>query len=475
MIKLNCLLVSMCIVISLPAQIKNPGFEIIHDTVSDGWNFKKASGYIVAADSTIYFEGRRSLKISNSENRNDTAFSNFNQTITIKTESPRKYCLSAYIKKDKVSGNPYLVARTMVTENNIITGLAVANILEGSGNWEKIKALFIADRDVTIRISGGLKGTGTLWFDVIKLEDITANDITPARKEAEDLIKQFMDTVHHNSLFADSLNWTTLTNDVSELSKGIKSMEDAHLVLDYIISSLRLAGDSHSHIVIDRGNVTVTQANQIKTTRKVPEGKYIGNNIGYIKIPEFNTDNDTASRMFSDMEKQIIKQIDQKHKINGWIVDLRDDRGGSMFSMIEGLLPLLGYDTLGYFVSNKEKEPWFISKEDWNPPYFLKNSSPKIAVLIGPATGSSGEATAISFIGKTNTKLFGQRTIGLTSANERYKLKDDSYLFLAVSIEADRNMKLYRAGIDPDVIVNDNSDKKEDACIAAAKMWILEK
>lgn len=34
-----------------------------------------------------------------------------------------------------------------------------------------------------------------------------------------------------------------------------------------------------------------------------------------------------------------------------------------------------------------------------NDPYKLKNTSAPVAVLIGPATGSSGEMTAMSFIG----------------------------------------------------------------------------
>ncbi|ATP55628.1 hypothetical protein CPT03_03665 [Pedobacter ginsengisoli] len=41
-------------------------------------------------------------------------------------------------------------------------------------------------------------------------------------------------------------------------------------------------------------------------------------------------------------------------------------------------------------------------------PYKIKNKNTKIAVLIGPRTSSSGEMTAISFIGKKTTRLFGE-------------------------------------------------------------------
>lgn len=91
-------------------------------------------------------------------------------------------------------------------------------------------------------------------------------------------------------------------------------------------------------------------------------------------------------------------------------------------------------------------------------PYQLKNKAVKIAVLIGPKTGSSGEMTTISFIGKKNAKLFGAASGGYTTGNGMFKLSDGSNLLLASTYVADRNLKRYMKKISPDVIVNHGTD-----------------
>jgi C-terminal processing protease CtpA/Prc len=83
-------------------------------------------------------------------------------------------------------------------------------------------------------------------------------------------------------------------------------------------------------------------------------------------------------------------------------------------------------------------------------PYMIKNMDKKIAVLIGKATASSGEATAVSFIGKEDTRFFGVETAGLTTGNAAFELKDGARLFLTTTIYVDRNKKKYGATIKPD-------------------------
>lgn len=106
-------------------------------------------------------------------------------------------------------------------------------------------------------------------------------------------------------------------------------------------------------------------------------------------------------------------------------------------------------------------------------PYHLKNENNRIAVLIGPYTASSGEATAISFIGKTNVKTFGTPSAGLTSANDGFKLSDGKMLLLASSYEMDRTGKNYTGKIEPDEFVEPSKNSEADNQIQAASQWIL--
>jgi len=175
----------------------------------------------------------------------------------------------------------------------------------------------------------------------------------------------------------------------------------------------------------------------------------------------------------------MIQSIETAHRIDGWVVDLRSNGGGNMYPMIVGLGPLIGDGIAGYFVSPKNTRPWRYIKGSSarvkiQSPYLLKNPTAKIAVLIGPNTASSGEMTALSFIGKHNVKLFGQPTSGYTTGNDGFKLSDGAYLYLAVTYTADRNKKKYLGKIDPDILVESMETGNDDTTIETAKKWLLE-
>jgi C-terminal processing protease CtpA/Prc len=106
-------------------------------------------------------------------------------------------------------------------------------------------------------------------------------------------------------------------------------------------------------------------------------------------------------------------------------------------------------------------------------PYVLKNQHPAVAVLSGPKCGSSGEATVAAFIGRENTKLFGQPTAGFTKGNSDYTLPDGSMLFLSSGIQTDRNGKKYPDRIYPDVAVAESEEDGMDAVLQKAREWLL--
>lgn len=147
--------------------------------------------------------------------------------------------------------------------------------------------------------------------------------------------------------------------------------------------------------------------------------------------------------------------------IIGWIVDLRENGGGNMWPMVAGIGPILGEEIAGYFVDvNNAHNSWrykdgasFIdgySIMTLEAPYELINPNPKVAVLWDGEVASSGEALAISFIGRENTRTFGTATCGLSTANTGFRLRDKSTLQLATAYMADRNLNLYGGQLIPD-------------------------
>lgn len=158
------------------------------------------------------------------------------------------------------------------------------------------------------------------------------------------------------------------------------------------------------------------------------------------------------------------------------IVDLRQHTGGNMWPGLNGLGPLIGVGEVGSF---RPGPPWVVSAAeratvDGRPvtsaqpamPWLAEPADWPVAVLIGPKTASSGEAVAISFSGRPRTRFFGQRTRGLATSNEMVDLREGLTLFLMVSRMADRDGKLFPAGVIPDEEVDDHHVE------AAARAWI---
>ena len=146
-----------------------------------------------------------------------------------------------------------------------------------------------------------------------------------------------------------------------------------------------------------------------------------------------------------------------------------------MWPMLAGIGPLVGEGDLGSFVDSEGKgNKWsykkgkvFIEKDivfslPHGALYTLPNHPP-IAVLIGSGTASSGEAISVSFKSRPHTRFFGQKTRGLSTANQG---------FLTTAVFADRHQNIYEAGILPDEVTIDEKGQ-EDHSLKQALQWLL--
>jgi carboxyl-terminal processing protease len=83
-------------------------------------------------------------------------------------------------------------------------------------------------------------------------------------------------------------------------------------------------------------------------------------------------------------------------------------------------------------------------------------TDPKVAVLLDEEVISSGEAMAISFIDRPNSRSFGLASCGLSTVNKSYSLPNGATLVLTVATIASREETLFGGPIIPDEEVNPN-------------------
>jgi len=181
--------------------------------------------------------------------------------------------------------------------------------------------------------------------------------------------------------------------------------------------------------------------------------------------------------------QQVIRSKDDGVRC-GWIVDLRDNSGGNMWPMLLGMAPLLrtsvvNNEDVGSFETAQGPERWTLTAtavqragkpvlDFGQSGYVLRQPGAPVAVLFGPRTGSSGEASVLAWRGRAQTRSFGQPTAGVSTGNDVRTLADGSRLLLTTTVMRDRNGRGDGLKIEPDQATGD-----EAATLAAAQRWLL--
>jgi hypothetical protein len=480
------ILILVLLKFTISAQISNPSFEKNRDTLKtlpENWRANLKPQFKWQLDTTVFHSGKQSLSISNDLNVDSMVFSPFSQICPITIDKVKKIELTAFIKTKNVSKNVGLWCQLLDKDNKQIgfSSLETQGIfIKGNSEWTKYSVSLQVDTDVKKLLLGGfLKGTGQVWYDDFKIEDIIP---IKSSKKATRFINEALKIAKNGSIVSDSINWIKTTEDLYALSAGAQTTKDCYSAINHLISVLRKKGDNHSGFYppeFERKHKTENMNGE------QPIGKYLGESIGYIEVPGFESVNTKICEDFATDIQNLIKKIDTIHQINYWIVDLRNNTGGNMYPMIAGLGPILGNETLGYFTSPKLRVEYTWEYKNGasmanghklcavKNPYTLKNKPKKIIVLVGPNTASSGEMTSISFIGKENTTLIGLPTAGYSTGNAGHKLSDGSVLNLCESFCKDRNKHPIFGPIKPNEIINPIINNEEDNTLEYAKKQFL--
>lgn len=466
--KLSLLLIFLKFTIS--AQITNSSFELKRDTIKSlptDWRAKLKPKFNWQIDTAVFHSGKQSLTMSNDLNLDSTVFSPFSQICSINVEKVKKINLTAFIKTKNVSKNVGLWCQLWNKDNKQIGFSSLETqqeIIKGTTSWTKYTVTLLVNEDVKKLLLGGfLQGTGQVWYDDFNIEDAVKFDTKPTSKKAKRILDKALDITENNSIVSDSINWIKTKKDLYALAEGAQTTKDCYSALNYLISILNKKGDNHSGFYPPEFNKKNKTEN---IDGRISKSKYLGASIGYIEVPGFMSINNKISVDFATKIQNQIKNLDSIYSINKWIVDLRENTGGNMYPMIAGLGPILGNEILGYFSSPKQKLEYSWEYKNGSAmayghkictvknPYILKTKILQIIVLIGPHTGSSGEMTTISFIGKENVTLVGSPTAGYSTGNAGHKLSDGAVLNLCESFCKDRNKNSILGPIKPNVVIN---------------------
>ncbi len=240
-----------------------------------------------------------------------------------------------------------------------------------------------------------------------------------------------------------------------------------------------------------KGTFTMTLARGIVSTVNAPESSVIRtpttpSGFGYLEVPGIVGDS-AAQQNFARQMHDVIRVAEGEGRC-GWIVDLRENRGGYMFPMLVGVGPLVGDGMLAGKVDAKGVvERWEYSAGAVTSNGRLVFSTPDpyipgpalagrpVAVLVSNLTASAAEATTLAFVGRPNTRIFGQNTVGLTHFTVMRALPDTSLVIVTNAIDIDRQGRRYDGPLtvdQPYVMDWSKYQASDDPGILAATNWL---
>jgi len=269
-------------------------------------------------------------------------------------------------------------------------------------------------------------------------------------EEAENFLNEVLDIMEQNSIKRKEIDWPAFRAEVSELVGAAQATSDTY---GGIARALSLIDDKHSFFRTPFGSF-ITGSNALNCQAPIVGFPQLPEDIGYVRINSYSgASNDARAISFAEAIQNSIREQDSSI-IKGWIVDLRGNGGGNMWPMLAGVGPILGQGVAGHFIDpNNNVTAWgydngkafinLFTNTQINEPYQLINPSPKVAVLQDKQVASSGEAIAIAFIGRENTRSFGTESCGLSTSNNSYNLSDNSTLFLTTAFMADRDRNTF--------------------------------
>lgn len=212
--------------------------------------------------------------------------------------------------------------------------------------------------------------------------------------------------------------------DLSNISKYIKGEAGTKVNLTIERDEKELSFD------IERAKINT---NPITT-------EILDENIGYIKLPSFDTD---AAKKFKEKYEEL-----EKEKVKSVIIDLRNNGGG----IVDEATKIADYildkgNTIISTVDNKQNKK--ITKSE-NEPIINK----KIVVLVNEHTASASEILACSLKDNNKATIIGSKTYGKGIIQTVFSLSDGSGLKITTAEYYTPNGEtIHKVGITPNIEV----------------------
>lgn len=324
----------------------------------------------------------------------------------------------------------------------------------GEGAQARELQLYIPSDATHLKLGVTLDAAGRVNVQRLTL---TSEPAVSAGVSAYDMIAYALPIIRANALNAGNVDWSAQEAMMRAPGLAQRPAQEAYGRLQRVLNAL---GDRHSFLQVP-GQASTARTTAVAST--AIESRQM-QDIGYVLVPGLRGTDAAAGDAFSaELCEKIATLAPTSSK--GWIVDLRQNTGGNMWPMLSGLGPLLGAGDIGANRTRDGAVTRWPSRGAKACTIDLARS--RVAVLVGAKTASSGEAVAVAFRGRPDTRFFGEPTSGRATSNRTYPLPDGGALLLTTAMFVDRQGDVYPHGIRPETPASG-----EQGGVEAAAAWL---
>lgn len=325
-----------------------------------------------------------------------------------------------------------------------------------------------------------------LWF---LLSSICSFSQTFKNDSVKYFVDKSIELIGANSIHKENLK--VIKGALYDKARNLNSIEETAVLYKEVFKQLH---DYHGDLkykgkTYGWSNPNVMTNGYLKERINIEKSTFsqiIDQKIGYLRIVG---NSDFAFKKVDSIADEIVDHINRINsaEIKGWIIDLRLNTGGNMYPILLGLKEFIGNNLrFGGFRDAQDQVTgnWEIKvgnlvidgikldrKAVLTAP--IANDVP-LVILTSCYTASAGEMAAISFIGRNNTFIVGEKTANYTTAVQGFKINEHAGINLSTDYVVDRNQKVYKSYISPDVEVvggdNLTALKKDHKIIKALEL-----
>jgi carboxyl-terminal processing protease len=287
--------------------------------------------------------------------------------------------------------------------------------------------------------------------------------------EAREYLEFALSEIRTHDFYAREANWPSLEQGAYLRASGAADSSDVYPAIGWVLRSLE---DGHGFLI---PSDQLDDLERFFNRTPVPSTRLVGQ-VAVLRLPSFGGAPHTrAAQQYVAAAWRALRMTTPSC---GWVLDLRNDLGGDMYPMLGAVASFLDVGKPLGFLSASGDVSWVRVHEgavwesgitqgvavDYGSPPTI--TSRRVAVLIGPDTMSSGEATLVALLSQSGVRTFGLPTAGAAGSPTRITMPDGAELWVTKFIDVDAMRTPYPAAIAPDVQVGDE-------VVAEARDWLL--